>query len=194
MIISAPIFEAYVKCPSKCWFLLFDKEGDANIYLDFIRNQSNAYRIAGIERLMAKMKSCEYVVMPSVPVSIKTVTWMLALDFVATKENLESRLHAVERVPLGGQGKPIQFIPIRFICTKKLAKDDKLILAFDSLVLSEILNMEVSHGKIIHGNNYSTVKVTTSIITGKVRNIIDKINNLSLFNNSISGPGFSFRS
>jgi secondary thiamine-phosphate synthase enzyme len=44
MIISAPIFEAYLKCPSKCRLLYLDKEGDANIYSDFIRNQNNAYR------------------------------------------------------------------------------------------------------------------------------------------------------
>ena len=31
MIISASIFEAYLKCPSKSWFLLLSKEGDAQI-------------------------------------------------------------------------------------------------------------------------------------------------------------------
>ncbi len=44
MIISAPIFEAYLKCPSKCWFLFLDEEGDANIYSDFIRNQNSAHQ------------------------------------------------------------------------------------------------------------------------------------------------------
>ena len=65
MIISAPIFEAYLKCPSNCWFLFLGKEGDANIYSDFIRNQNNAYRAAGIERLMVKIQPSECVVTPS---------------------------------------------------------------------------------------------------------------------------------
>src|SRR5260370_36686839 len=42
---------------------------------------------------------------------------------------LESELHAVERVPAEGRGKPPQFIPIRFLFTNKLSKDDKLLLA-----------------------------------------------------------------
>ena len=54
-------------------------------------------------------------------------TWLLAVDFLATKENLESRIHAVERVQFGNQVKPIQFIPIRFIFTSKLTKSDHLI-------------------------------------------------------------------
>jgi len=91
MIISAPIFEAYLKCPSKCWFLFLDEKGDANIYSDFFRKRNNAFRADGIERLMAKIQPSECVVKPSVPVNIKTATWLLAVDFVAINETLESR-------------------------------------------------------------------------------------------------------
>jgi predicted RNA-binding Zn-ribbon protein involved in translation (DUF1610 family) len=66
--------------------------------------------------------------------------------------NLESRLHAIERIPAEGRGRPAQFIPIRFIYRNKLAKDDKLLLAFDALVFSQLLGREVSLGKIIHGD------------------------------------------
>ena len=72
---------------------------------------------------------------------------------------MESRLHAVERVPSEGRGKPAQFIPIRFIFLNKLTKDDRLLLAFDALVLSEVLGREVSVGKIIHGDDHATLKV-----------------------------------
>ena len=157
MIISAPIFEAYLKCPSKCWFLLLGESGDANIYSDFVRNQNNAYREAGIERLMAKIQTSERVVKLSVPVNMKTATWLLAVDFVAINETLETHLHAVERMPANSQGKQFQLTPIRFIFSNKLTKGDKLILAFDALVLSGMLRREVSHGKIIHGANYSAV-------------------------------------
>ena len=60
-----------------------------------------------------------------------------------------------------GRGKSAQFIPIRFVFTNKLGKDEKLLLAFDAFVLSEILGREISLGKIIHGDNQSTLKVKT---------------------------------
>jgi hypothetical protein len=49
-----------------------------------------------------------------------------------SKQLLESLLHAVERVPSEGRGKPAQFVPIRFVFRNKLTKDDRLLLAFDS--------------------------------------------------------------
>jgi predicted flap endonuclease-1-like 5' DNA nuclease len=66
--------------------------------------------------------------------------------------NLETRLHAIERIPSEGRGKAAQFIPIRFIWRNKLTKDDKLLLAFDAFVLSQLLGREIALGKIIHGD------------------------------------------
>jgi len=68
---------------------------------------------------------------------------------------LESELHAVERVPAEGRGKPAQFIPIRFLFTNRLSKDDKLLLALDAFALSKSLGREVSVGRIIHGDDGS---------------------------------------
>src|SRR5207245_4372839 len=83
--------------------------------------------------------------------------------------------HVVERVPFEGRGKAAQFIPIRFIFTNKLKMDDKLLLALDAFVLSEILGREIIVGKIIHGDDHATLKVRTSSLAGEVRKRLDKI-------------------
>ena len=108
--------------------------------------------------------------------SLKTTKWRLGFDvFVATSQNLEARIHAVERVPPEGRGQSAHLIPIRFVFTNKLGKDVKLLLAFDAFVLSEIIGREISVGKIIHGDDHSTLKVKTSSLAGEVRNRLDKI-------------------
>ena len=78
---------------------------------------------------------------------LKSAKWRLAVDSTAYAENLESAIDAVERVPRDTPGNPAQFIPIRFIFTNKLSRHDKLLLAFDALVLSEALGCEVDLGK-----------------------------------------------
>jgi predicted RecB family nuclease len=88
---------------------------------------------------------------------------------------LESRLHAVERVPSEGRGKPAQFVPIRFVFRNKLTKDDRLLLTFDALVLSQVLGRAVSLGKIIHGEDHATLKVKTSALAGKVWRRLEKL-------------------
>jgi predicted RecB family nuclease len=81
----------------------------------------------------------------------------------------------VERVPSEGRGKPAHSIPIRFVFTNKLTKDDRLLLAFDALVLSKALGREVSHGQIIHGDDHATLKVKTSALAGEVRKLTGRI-------------------
>jgi hypothetical protein len=88
---------------------------------------------------------------------------------------LESRLHAVERVASEGRGKAAQFIPIRFIHRNKLTRDDRLLVAFDALVLSELLGRDVSLGKIIHGDDRGTLKVKTAGLLGEARKLAAKM-------------------
>jgi hypothetical protein len=80
---------------------------------------------------------------------------------------LESRLHAMERIPSEGRGKAAQFMPIRFIFHTKLTQDDRLLLAFDALVRSQVLGGEANLGKIIHGDDHATLKVKTGARTAE---------------------------
>ena len=114
-----------------------------------------------MQRLRSEVAQDECAIAPSQE-SLKTAEWRLGLDVDATSQNLETRLHAVECVPSEGRAKPAQFILTRFVFTNKLGKDEKLLLAFDAFVLSEILGRGVSLGKIIHGDDHSTLKVKTS--------------------------------
>ncbi len=105
----------------------------------------------------------------------KTAKWRLAVDLVARAENLESSVHAVERAPSEGRGQSGQFAPIRFIFTNKLTRSDKLLLAFDALVLSEMLGRKIDRGKIMYGDDYAMQTVKTSALAREVRKQIEKI-------------------
>jgi CRISPR/Cas system-associated exonuclease Cas4 (RecB family) len=73
------------------------------------------------------------------------------------------------------RGQPAQIIPIRFIFTNKLTRDDKLLLAFDAVVLSEMLGRRTDFGKIIHGDNDTTLKVQTSVLASEVQRLTKKM-------------------
>jgi predicted RecB family nuclease len=89
--------------------------------------------------------------------------------------NVESRLHAVERIPEKGPGNPAQFLPIRLVFTNKLGKNSKLLLALDALVLSETLGRKISLGKIIHGDHHSMRRVKIVGLLSPVRKHVEKI-------------------
>jgi predicted RecB family nuclease len=202
MKITSKIFEAFLKCPTKCCLHALNETGSGNEYAEWVCAQSGAYEHEVAQRLQETVPDTERVVAPPVAENLKAAKWGLAINLVAQTPDrsadssvrefpsgeetcgfsgphpgqiLESRLHAVERIPSVGRGKPAQFIPIRFIYRNKLTKDDRLLLAFDAFVLSEMLGREVSLGKIIHGDDRATTKVRTSAMFGEVRKRIEKI-------------------
>jgi predicted RecB family nuclease len=80
------------------------------------------------------------------------------------------------------RSEPAQFVPIRFVFTNKVTRDDKLLLAFDAVVLSEMLGRQLDIGKIIHGENHATLKVNTAALASEVRKQAKKVTAL------LSGP------
>ena len=103
------------------------------------------------------------------------MTWCLAIDVRWRTKALESCLQAVERIPSEGHGRPAQFIPYRFEFANKLAKEHKLLLAFDALLLSEALGRQVNLGKIVHGDSHAMLKVKIPTFASEVRKRIKQI-------------------
>jgi hypothetical protein len=88
------------------------------------------------------------------PYRFASAEWQLALDLIAWSQSLQCSCDAVERIPSAERGQAVQFVPIHFVFRNKLTRHDKLLLAFDALVLSKALGREVTLGRIVHGDNH----------------------------------------
>jgi len=175
MKITQSIFHAHINCPTKCWLKFTGEPADGNAYGEWVQRQNKEYHATLVHRLRSEMPPDGRADAPTQE-SLKSSKWRMGFDVaVATSQNLEARLDAVERVPPEGRGKSAWFIPIRFVFTNKLGKSEKLLLAFDAFVLSEVLGRGIGLGKIVHGYNRATLKVKTSTLAGKVRRRLDKI-------------------
>ena len=181
MKITPDVFEAYLKCPTKCWLRATNEPSAGGTYPEWVKAQNHSYRVSETRRLVAESPDDEVVISPDIK-NFKAAKWRLASNLAVQAQMdscaLESELHALERVPAEGRGKPAQFIPIRFVFTNKLENDDKLALAFDAFALSRSLGREISLGKIIHGDDHATLKVKTSALTSEVRKVTGKIASL----------------
>ena len=224
MTITPHIFEAYLKCPMKCWLLATGKHIIGNTYAEWVKTQTDSYRVAEAKRLLTQTPSGEHAISPcssrnggiyTSSEDTKSAKWRLAIDVllradesqqarngqhrkaspsseeggqiivatVSTKQEteqrmvwgIEARLHAIERVPSEGRGKSAKFVPIRFSFQNKLTNDERMMLAFDALVLSEVLGRPIGLGKIIYGGNQTTLKIKTSGMSIQVQNHIKKI-------------------
>jgi len=175
MTITPYLYEAYLKCRTKCFLRALGEMSTGNAYADWVRTQNASYRSKGSQRLTQGATGDECVIGSPAVGNVRSAKWRLAIDLTTRAYNLESTIHAVERVPAQGRGDPAQFIPIRFVYTDKLSRDDRLLLGFDALVLSEMLGREVSLGKIIHGHSHAKVNVRTSALAVEVGKHITEI-------------------
>jgi hypothetical protein len=179
MKITPDLFQACLKCPTKCWLRFTCELPSGNPYAEWVQTENESYRTDSAKRLIANASADECA--PPLGSSrreeahysaenLKAAKWRFALDLpvhielrssrgneaqtsspeisqslLTSAATIETRLHAVERVPSEGRGKPAQFVPIHFVFRNKLTKDDRLLLAFDALVLSQVLGREVIH-------------------------------------------------
>ena len=178
MKITSDLFQAFLKCPTKCWLRATGESRSGNAYAEWVKSQTASYVATQTARLLSESPKDESAVSPALE-EFKGGEWRLVTGVVTQAElnayTLESKLHAIERMPSEGRGRPAKFVPMRFIFTNKLGRDEKLLLAFDALLLLEAMGREISVSKIIHGDDRATLKVKTSSLAGEVRKEVEKI-------------------
>src|SRR5437870_3198624 len=102
MKITQDLFEAFLKCPTKCWLRAADEPGSGNPYAEWARSQNSSYREAETERLLSETPKDKSALSPLAE-NLKAAKWCLAANLVVQVQMnscvLESKIHAVERVP-----------------------------------------------------------------------------------------------
>ena len=53
MIVSSPLFDAYLECDTKCWLRSRAEPGTGNIYAEWVRLKNGTYCEEGRKRLLA---------------------------------------------------------------------------------------------------------------------------------------------
>src|SRR5215831_17498491 len=54
MRITSTLFDAYLKCPIKCWLKSVGDHATDNPYAQWVHSQHESYRATGIQRLLSK--------------------------------------------------------------------------------------------------------------------------------------------
>src|SRR6266850_1541286 len=104
MIVSSQLFEDYIECATKCWLRSRAEPAAGNVYAEWARAQNEAYRQDALKRLSAVLPEGDRVIGPPISKSSKDATWRIAIDVRLRTNELESRLHAVEKIASEGRG------------------------------------------------------------------------------------------
>jgi predicted RecB family nuclease len=167
MIVSSPLLESYLECPTKCWLRSHAEPSAGNLYAEWNRLRQATYCEDRLKYLVTNLPESDQAKDLQIFRHAKDARWRLATNVPLRSDGLETCLQALERKP-PERRRPAQFIPYRFNFFNKVTKNDKLSLAFDALVLAKIVGREVGFGKIVHGDRGNTLNVNLSALVREV--------------------------
>jgi hypothetical protein len=90
MQITADIFEAYLNCPTKCFLQAHTEAGTGNSYADWVRTETETYKITLIKQLKEYASPDIYITKLVDIKDLKKAKWRFAIDIVAQSRSLES--------------------------------------------------------------------------------------------------------
>lgn len=103
---TTALFDAYLKCPTKCYLRSTGVAGSGNAYGEWVREQNEAYRNKAAQRLTETLAEGERALTAPGAANLRAATWRLAVDLHVETETMASRPHAIERVPPQRRGRP----------------------------------------------------------------------------------------
>jgi len=98
MKITSQLFEAFLKCPTKCYLGSLGETGSGNEYADWVRAQDESYQREAIRRLQEGVLATERVVAAPITENLKTAQWRLAVELVAQTSDRSADSHVREAV------------------------------------------------------------------------------------------------
>ncbi len=172
MHITQAIFEAFLRCPTKAYLSSQTTVGDGPSLDELEQEMEELYRQEGTHRVGSAIAADEVYIGTPPTCIIRQRRFRLILGCTVRTTELVAELHGLD---LQQSAKRHDYQPFRFVSNEKLTNIDKLLLAFDALVLSQILGSLPPTGKFIHGRNYATANVSLTGLYAKARSAIATI-------------------
>ena len=172
--VTSQLFEAYLACPTKCYLQFKGEVGAGSDYTAWAAKRAESYCRNGMQELTAAH-----------PLELgsgsleagrwKNASWHFALDQIVQAQDWEASLKVVQRIPPEGTNSSAQFVPIRFVPDNKLSNSDKMVAAFEALVLAKSMGVKVGVAKIVHGERWSVFTVKANMLSSAIQKAVSQV-------------------
>jgi len=175
MIITDEIFCAFLKCETKSYLKSLCTVDPVREFSAWQQDRIEDYRLKCAIQLRFGLQEDECILEISSLQNLENTNYRFVIDCKVQAEGTQSHIHALERLTSTSRTKHSHYIPIRFVPNEKITQHDKLLLAFDALVLYNASGKVPPFGKIIHGSKQIAVKVKVAELIETARVIVKRI-------------------
>lgn len=173
VVVTSCLLEAFLACPMKSYLLFKSEIVAGSDYTSWVATQTESYRREGKHKLTAEHP---YELGSGILESgrWKRVTWQFALDQIVQTQDWEANFQVLQRISPEGTNSSPQLVPIRFVPNNKLSNSDKMVAAFEALVLAKSIGVKVGVAKIVHGEKWSVFTVKANMLSRAVHKAVSQ--------------------
>ena len=165
-MITSRLLKAFLACPLKCYLIFEGRTSAETEYSAWAAAVEESYRQECLSQyrkqdVIADLCSTE-------PHKWKMESWQFAVSKTVQADGWEAEIDLIQRN--SQYGFQSRFISIRFVANNRLTASDKIIAAFEAIVIAKALGRKTDKAKIIHGEK----KVALSVNAGALSQVVHK--------------------
>ncbi len=175
MIVTNEIFSAFLSCKTKSYLNFLPEVEIQSKLIDWKQKILADFINRSFFKSNSQLQKEDFLIGTTNEQIIENNNYKYLFDCVIQTKELHSRIPVLEKIVTPNKHKFAHFIPIRFVPNGKLTKNDKLLLAFDAIVLSIVSGKTPSFGKIVYGNQQRIGKIKLAGLISSAKNVISDI-------------------
>jgi hypothetical protein len=175
MTITNRLFAAFIRCGMKFHYLATDHQGTPSEYGLMLEDLDRTYREKVLLRFQQELDPSEVVIKPASILEAVAKAPKLIVDASLVNGPFSTDSVVLRKISNDDRSGQSDYVPLQFLHGEKINRHDKLLLAFQALVLSEVLGDLPAFGTIIHGHdaklsrvNFRTPAGVTAVISRAV--------------------------
>jgi predicted RecB family nuclease len=173
--VTDDLLAAYLKCPYKAHLKLRGAAGEQSEYKRLQARLTAEYRTAARQALLrARGLDTGPQTTPDLRNAIRGGA-TLVLDATLGDAGESCHLDALERAEGKAVGPGGVYAPVLFTPHERVARDDRLQLAFGAAILARIQGAQPESGRVIHGRQFKASRVELATLSGPVRDTVEQI-------------------
>ena len=174
MFISDKIFKAFLNCEMKFYLIGKNVSRPKHDISNWHKSIINNYKRSCTEHLSSEYRKRKFRRAKRFPEDFNDPNNLFVFNTLIKADDIKTCIDAIEKT-LSSITKEPCYTPIRFVLNEKITREDKLVLAFDALALSEVSGVVPQFGKIVHGRMFKFIKVKMDDVVKDVLEILEKI-------------------
>lgn len=173
--ITDATFEAFLHCETKAYLLHEGASGAQTEVGAWQQGPTHRFKQRAAEWLTSTVRDGEvYVGTPSLRM-LGQGSHQIVLGPLMESPELRAQPEALWRLPSASGSSDSRYSPVRFVRNEKVSRFDKLVLAFDALVLYRVTGKAPGSGKLVYGSQYDIITVPLAKLLESARSTVAKV-------------------